>query len=691
MRGGSLDFDLRFTRSNGNCQARVVRSPAGESEPVEFPLPDAELVEVFLLWAGIPEAPLGSHGPYGSGQLKEIGEYLFSTVFTGPVLDCLRASVDAAQRADATLRIRLMFARAEELAALPWELMRDEALGLLALPDVTSVARYELMDSPKQPLVVEPPLHVLIANPSSVDGYQEEMVQGLADLTGSGLLALHFVDIREVADTIQHGVFHILQLRDIEVDDYYDLLLDGFADVRLVVVDAGVDAHASIRESFPFTAAAAPAIDVPAVISRQVAAGDKAAGEFLPALYAALATGQPVDVAVAEARAAMWTVSHHSWASPVLHLGIDDARLFEISPSDQAMAAARVIEGDLQAAAGRLAHAEAHYRVALGLEPTADRAHAGLGRTLVRLGRLAELYRPDGTGWANMAVVGVRAESTSNNPLVLIRETSGDRCVPIWLGAVEATSITMAQQRAAAARPLVNDLLCLILDAVGLRLRYAAITSLQDGVFEAELSLSNGATVPARPSDAIALTLLTGAPLYMAGDILDRIGVQSDGQEQETGPSDWTSQPAAVPPPVEVSRTIELEVVGVRVEMPSNNPIVLLKEKDSDIYLPVWIGAVEAAAVAAAKEGTSGTEVRSHELMRDLLASAGLRLLNACFVSLANEVYYTDLSLSNGTTVSCRPSDAVILTLITQAPLYVSAELLEETGVRIPEEPEEGA
>jgi len=67
----------------------------------------------------------------------------------------------------------------------------------------------------------------------------------------------------------------------------------------------------------------------------------------------------------------------------------------------------------------------------------------------------------------------------------------------------------------------------------------------------------------------------------------------------------------------------ELSVVGVRVELPSNQPIVLLKEVDGDRYLPIWIGAVEATAIAYEQQGVKAPRPLTHDLMRDLLEELG--------------------------------------------------------------------
>lgn len=130
-------------------------------------------------------------------------------------------------------------------------------------------------------------------------------------------------------------------------------------------------------------------------------------------------------------------------------------------------------------------------------------------------------------------VVGVRMEMPSNNPIVLLRETGGSRYLPIWVGAVEATAIAYAQQGVVPPRPLTHDLLRDVLDALGASLEQVRITALRDGVFFAVLVFSGGAEVSARPSDAIALALRTGAPILGADDVLTEAGIELPDEDAE--------------------------------------------------------------------------------------------------------------------------------------------------------------
>ena len=130
-------------------------------------------------------------------------------------------------------------------------------------------------------------------------------------------------------------------------------------------------------------------------------------------------------------------------------------------------------------------------------------------------------------------VVGVRVEMPSNQPIVLLREVSGDRYLPIWIGAVEATAIAFAQQGVVPPRPLTHDLMKDLIGATGNELSEVRITEMRDGVFYAVLVLSSGAEVSARPSDSIALALRTGSKIVCSDDVLDEAGLEVPEEEED--------------------------------------------------------------------------------------------------------------------------------------------------------------
>src|SRR6204780_2894726 len=133
-----------------------------------------------------------------------------------------------------------------------------------------------------------------------------------------------------------------------------------------------------------------------------------------------------------------------------------------------------------------------------------------------------------------MEVVGVRVEMPSNSPIVLLKEEQGDRYLPIWIGAVEATAIAFAQQGMVSLRPLTHDLFKDVLEVLNVQLRTVNITALRDGVFYADPVFSNGAVVSARASAPIPPGALAGAQIFASEEILDEVGVPiPDEQEDE--------------------------------------------------------------------------------------------------------------------------------------------------------------
>ena len=133
----------------------------------------------------------------------------------------------------------------------------------------------------------------------------------------------------------------------------------------------------------------------------------------------------------------------------------------------------------------------------------------------------------------------------------------------------------------------------------------------------------------------------------------------------------------------------QMEVVGVRVEMPTNQPIVLLKETQGERYLPIWIGPMEATAIAYAQQGLVPARPLTHDLLRDILEALDVRLRTVNITALRNGTFFADLIFSNGKEVSARPSDSIALALRTGATIFAAEEILEEAGIAIPDEQED--
>jgi len=138
---------------------------------------------------------------------------------------------------------------------------------------------------------------------------------------------------------------------------------------------------------------------------------------------------------------------------------------------------------------------------------------------------------------AEVRVVGVRMEQPANQPVLLLRETSGDRYLPIWIGPNEANAIIMEQQGVEPVRPMTHDLLRDVIGALGHSLREVRIVDLQEGTFYADLVFDHEVRVSARPSDSVAIALRMGVPIYVEDPLLDEAGllIPDENDEEPAG------------------------------------------------------------------------------------------------------------------------------------------------------------
>lgn len=142
-----------------------------------------------------------------------------------------------------------------------------------------------------------------------------------------------------------------------------------------------------------------------------------------------------------------------------------------------------------------------------------------------------------------LELVAVRVELPSNTPVVVLRELDGRRRqLSIFIGAPEATAIAFALEGVETPRPLTHDLFCQVLSELGSQLDRVVITELRDTTYYADLELSTPSgdrTVSARPSDAVALAVRVGCPIYATEDLLEQAGfVESEVDELDDSSSD---------------------------------------------------------------------------------------------------------------------------------------------------------
>jgi len=143
-----------------------------------------------------------------------------------------------------------------------------------------------------------------------------------------------------------------------------------------------------------------------------------------------------------------------------------------------------------------------------------------------------------------MELVGVRVELPSNTPIVLLRtadDESATRMLPIFIGGPEATSIALAQEGVEPPRPMTHDLFAKVLEELSISIEKVVITELRERTFFAELHMRSpeeARVMSARPSDAIALAVRLGVPIFAEDELLAEAGYDDrpddDGEEAET-------------------------------------------------------------------------------------------------------------------------------------------------------------
>jgi bifunctional DNase/RNase len=139
---------------------------------------------------------------------------------------------------------------------------------------------------------------------------------------------------------------------------------------------------------------------------------------------------------------------------------------------------------------------------------------------------------------------------------------------------------------------------------------------------------------------------------------------------------------------------IRLSLVGVRVEVPTNQPIVLLREDDGQRYLPIFIGPPEATAIVYALQGMETPRPMTHDLFKNVLDDMSMRLQQVVITELHDGTFYAEIELSgngNAYRISSRPSDAIALAVRYEetVPIFADEAVLEEAGVLFENDEEE--
>jgi uncharacterized protein len=180
-----------------------------------------------------------------------------------------------------------------------------------------------------------------------------------------------------------------------------------------------------------------------------------------------------------------------------------------------------------------------------------------------------------------MFVAGLVLDPSTNSPIVILKDSGGEICLPIWIGVAEASAIASVLKGVAMARPMTHDLLRNVIAEMGGRLNRITIAALQDNTFFASLEIIVGdyvRVIDSRPSDAIALALRVGAPILVHAKVLNQAqvtlvpGSQTGEGEGEEGT------------PVEVEEILPIEESTNFASIEKEKWADLLAEMDPDDF-----------------------------------------------------------------------------------------------------------
>jgi len=279
---------------------------------------------------------------------------------------------------------------------------------------------------------------------------------------------------------------------------------------------------------------------------------------------------------------------------------------------------------------------------------------------------------------------GMVINAGNQRRMLVLHEIGGSRWMPIWIGQFEADAIDRHLKQVPVATTLTHPLMLNLVTATGSQVREVRILDRDADTFYAAVLLDtpNGPrAVDARPSDAVALGLLAGAPLRLARQLLETFGSDS---ETEFVPRPG---PVVAPAPASSARTmleseaeyVQVDVDGVAVNMTDFHRMVILKHAPSSSSLIIWIGQFESAAIAMPLQGVPVARPMSRDLMLSLLAATGSRLREVRIDPLDAESFraHVCLDLPSGTAmVTARPSDAIAMALRTGALVLVATSVM---------------
>lgn len=125
----------------------------------------------------------------------------------------------------------------------------------------------------------------------------------------------------------------------------------------------------------------------------------------------------------------------------------------------------------------------------------------------------------------------------------------------------------------------------------------------------------------------------------------------------------------------------EVDVVGIRLELPSNQPVLILRDQNASRYLPLWIGTAEASAISLAIDGVVPARPQTHDLLVSAIAQLGGQVSSVTVSELVEGTFFATLNFLNHDSISARPSDAIALAVRTSVPVFVTQEIMDFAGM----------
>ncbi len=125
----------------------------------------------------------------------------------------------------------------------------------------------------------------------------------------------------------------------------------------------------------------------------------------------------------------------------------------------------------------------------------------------------------------------------------------------------------------------------------------------------------------------------------------------------------------------------QVDVVGVRLELPSNQPVLILRDQQATRYLPLWIGTAEATAISLALEGVEPMRPLTHDLLAATIVQLGGQVTSVTVSELIEGTFYATINFLNHDSISARPSDAVALAVRNKVPVFVAQDVMDFAGM----------